>query len=120
MLSYLYRMERKYFVSIKKIAAVLDVAERTIRRWCEEGWCDAEQYGPNMSPDGSKKSHRAWRIPTWSLRREHPNLPPGVWEEIIEDEYKHLDGFKSAKMRIQRRKEGRDPTTGDPITKHTK
>lgn len=108
-------MQRKYFVSIKKVASVLEVEERTVRDWCEEGWCDAEQYGPKKNKDGSTKKHRPWRIPTWSLRREHPHLPPGVWEEIVEDEYKNLDGYRSAKMRLRRRKEGLDPTTGEQM-----
>lgn len=112
---YFYTMQRKYFVSIKKVASVLEVDERTVREWCEEGWCNAEQYGPENNRNGKPKKHRPWRIPTWSLRKNHPHLPPGVWEEIVEDEYKHLDGLKSAQMRLQRRKEGRDPTTGERL-----
>lgn len=108
-------MERKYFLSVKKVAAILDLEVRTVRQWCEQGWCNAEQYGPERNKDGSKKKHRPWRIPTWSLRREHQHLPDGFWEEIVEDIYCHVDGLKAARARLKRRKEGRDPTTGEQI-----
>lgn len=48
------------------------------------------------------------------------HLPDYFWKEIVEDLYKEWDGPTSAKIRLERRDQGKDPSTGEPVTPVTK
>lgn len=98
-------MRRKYFVTPKELAGYLELDdEETICKMCARGELEAIKVGTQ------------WRITTISLRKKYP-LSVEFWQEVVEDYYRGLDGEKSSRMRLERRREGKNPTTGESLTK---
>lgn len=92
---------RLYFIPASLLSQILTwVTEDTIRDLCQKGEICSIKFG------------KAVLIPTICLRLKYPQLPIEFWEEITEDLYRELDGPTSARMRLERRREGRDPSTG--------
>lgn len=100
-------MRRKYFVTPKQLSAFLELDDdgETVRKMCEQGEFEAIKVGTK------------WRITTIGLRRKWP-LSVEFWSEVVEDVYRDLDGKgpESARMRLERRRQGKDPTTGEKIS----
>lgn len=99
---------RMYFITPKELAAFLRLEDdETIRKMCESGELESIKVGTK------------WRITTIGLRKKWP-LSVDFWQEIVEDVYKDLahKGNDSANMRLERRRQGKDPTTGEKITEN--
>ena len=97
---------RMYFITPKELAAFLRLEDdETICKMCASGELEAIKVGTK------------WRITTIGLRKKWP-LSVEFWQEIVEDVYRELDhkGAESAMMRLERRRQGKDPTTGEKIS----
>lgn len=101
-------MRRKYFVTPKELAGYLELDDdETIRKMCERGELECIKVGTQ------------WRITTIGLRKKWP-LSTEFWQEVTEDLYRGLNGETSCRMRLERRRKGLNPTTGERDTTPTK
>ena len=91
---------RAYFVTPKKLSEYTTIPEDTIRDMCSREELISIKFGKFVL------------IPTIQFRLKYPQLPIEFWEEIVEDTYRELDGVTSAEMRLERRREGRNPSNG--------
>lgn len=91
---------RAYFVTAKKLSEITTIPEDTIRDMCSREEIISIKFGKFVL------------IPTIQFRMRYPQLPLEFWEEVVEDVYRELDGATSAEMRIERRREGRNPHNG--------
>lgn len=97
---------RPYFVTPKQLACYLSIDDvDMIRDMCAKG-----ELGPCI------KVRNHWRIPIVELRKKYP-ISVEFWQEVVEDYYRGLNGPESAKMRLERRKEGKNPSTGEKVQK---
>lgn len=95
---------RLYFITVQKLAEILFwIPEDTIAELCRRGEIPSVKVG------------RTVLIPTISLRQKYGQLPIEFWREITEDLYRELDGPTSSRMRIDRRRDGKNPSTGEPV-----
>lgn len=93
---------RPYFITPKQLAAYLEIEDvDMIRDMCAKG-----EFGVCI------KVRNKWRIPIIELRRKFP-ITVEFWQEVVEDYYRGLNGPESARMRLERRRQGRNPTTGE-------
>lgn len=97
-----------YFLDHVKLAEITNSTPRKIKEMCERGELVYAKWGQD------------YLIPTAFLRRKFAHLPDYFWKEIVEDLYKEWDGPTSAKIRLERRDQGKDPSTGEPVTPVTK
>lgn len=95
-------MRRKYFVTPKELSSYLELDDdgETIRKMCERGEFECIKVG------------NQWRITTIGLRKKWP-LSTEFWTEVTEDLYRGLNGETSCRMRLERRRKGINPTTGE-------
>lgn len=91
---------RGYLITPKQLSMFTTIPEDTIRDMCSRKEILSIKFGKFVL------------IPTIQFRLKYPELPIEFWEEIVEDYYRELDGVSSSEMRLQRRREGRDPSTG--------
>jgi len=99
---------RLYFITYAKLAEMLTLIPiDTIEDLCRKGEITTVKFG------------RTVLIPTICLRQKYPQLPIEFWQEICEDIYRELDGTASYKMRLERRRNGKNPSTGEDVSKLT-
>ena len=97
---------RLYFITYQKLAEIVHwISEDTIEDLVRRGEIPSIKMG------------RTVLIPTIELRKKYPQLSADFWEELTEDLYREWDGPTSARKRIERRRNGLSPTTGEPIDK---
>lgn len=98
---------RPYFVDHYKLALITGSEPRKVKEMCKRGELLYIKWGDD------------YLIPTAWLRRNYSQLPLYFWQEIVEDWYKGWDGPTSAQKRLERRRDGKDPSTGDNVTEVT-
>lgn len=95
-------MRRLYFLTHNELADITRSEPRKVKEMCKRGELLYIKWGED------------YLIPTAWLRKNFDQLPLYFWQEITEDLYRGLDGPKSCEMRLERRKNGKDPATGKP------
>lgn len=97
---------RPYFLTPKELASYLRVDDvDMIRDMCAKG-----EFGNCI------KVRQHWRIPIVEIRKKWP-LSLEFWQEVVEDYYRGLNGLESASMRLERRRNGKNPSNGVEIRK---